>query len=154
MLFAFTSLCAQKKKTYTSLEEALKNPSQVYHLRLAHKKLTSLPATIARLVNLEELDLNNNKLTSLPPEVCTLTHLKELNVFRNKLTALPSEIGNLKELHRHLGAKNLVAVGIYMLSIPAAFVSTWLALGLIMLPAVMYFIPDPRIERSHIEGRL
>ena len=60
----------------------------------------------------------------------------------------------LKELLAHLRRKNLAAIGIYAPAIPLAFVSTWLALGLIVLPALMYFMPDPKIERGELERGL
>jgi uncharacterized membrane protein len=52
----------------------------------------------------------------------------------------------LVELHRRLFRKNLVAQAIYLISIPTAWVSIPVSLALIMLPAVMYFLPDSRVE--------
>ena len=41
ILFTVLSSSAQKEKVYTSLEEALKNPSEVYILSLNDKKLNN-----------------------------------------------------------------------------------------------------------------
>jgi hypothetical protein len=43
--------------------------------------------------------------------------------------------------------KNRLAIGIYVLAVGAAFLSTWLALALILTPALMYFIPDREVEK-------
>ena len=42
------------------------------------------------------LDLHYNKLTSLPAEICNLINLQELNLKNNKLTSLPVELLNIK----------------------------------------------------------
>ena len=43
--------------------------------------------------------------------------------------------------------KGKVSVVIYVLAVPLAFVNSWLACGLYVLVAVMWLIPDRRIER-------
>ena len=91
---------AQKDKIYKSFEEALRNPTQVYQIKIAYKNLDSIPADIFNLVNLEKLELNNNDLKTLPPELCSLPNLKVLNLFRNKLISLPENIGDLKKLEK------------------------------------------------------
>ena len=50
-------------------------------------------------------------------------------------------------LHVCMQKKNRLAMGIYAAAVGVAFVSTWLALALIMLPAAMYFIPDREVEK-------
>jgi uncharacterized membrane protein len=42
--------------------------------------------------------------------------------------------------------KGKASVVIYMIAIPLAFVSTWLAGGLYVLVAVIWLVPDRRIE--------
>jgi TMEM175 potassium channel family protein len=42
----------------------------------------------------------------------------------------------------------MISVAIYAIAIPLAFLSRWIALGLIVLVAVMWLVPDPRIERT------
>ncbi len=52
----------------------------------------------------------------------------------------------LSALHVRALHKNRIAVGIYLAVVPTAYLSTWLALALIALPPVMYFIPDRQVE--------
>jgi uncharacterized membrane protein len=44
--------------------------------------------------------------------------------------------------------KGKVSVAIYVLAVPLAFVSPWLACALYVLVAVIWLVPDTRIERS------
>jgi Leucine-rich repeat (LRR) protein len=57
-----------------------------------------LPATIAKLQNLEDLDLGGNGLQTIPPEISNLKNLKKLELEYNNLHDLPSFIGDLKNL--------------------------------------------------------
>ena len=43
--------------------------------------------------------------------------------------------------------KGLLSLGFYSAAILLAFVSRWLAVGIYAFVAVMWFIPDPRIEK-------
>ena len=65
-------------------------------LYLSNNKLSSLPAEIGKLVNLQYLDLHNNQLSSLPAEIGKLTNLQILYLNNNKLSSLPIEILNIK----------------------------------------------------------
>jgi uncharacterized membrane protein len=42
--------------------------------------------------------------------------------------------------------KGLISLVVYTLAIPLAFVNTWLSYGLYVLVAVLWFVPDRRIE--------
>ncbi|PYI52821.1 MAG: hypothetical protein DMC62_06320 [Verrucomicrobia bacterium] len=53
----------------------------------------------------------------------------------------------LKTLNKKMARKNLIAILIYIVAIPAAFVYTPLALVLIALPAAMYFLPERSPEK-------
>jgi len=44
--------------------------------------------------------------------------------------------------------KGKVSVGIYVVAIPLAFVESWLACALYVLVAVMWLVPDRRIEKT------
>jgi uncharacterized membrane protein len=44
--------------------------------------------------------------------------------------------------------KGKVSLGLYLASIPLAFVRPWIAQALFVLVAMLWFMPDPRIERS------
>lgn len=50
------------------------------------------------------------------------------------------------ELNAQLIRKNLLALGIYAISIPAALVLPALSLGLCALPALMYFLPERQVQ--------
>jgi hypothetical protein len=41
---------------------------------------------------------------------------------------------------------------LYLAAIPLAFVSSWIAAGLYVFAALLWLIPDPRIERK-LENR-
>ena len=58
--------------------------------------------------------------------------------------------GRESALAAALGAdyKGKVSIVIWMIAIPLAFVSSWLACGLFVLVAVLWLIPDRRIERT------
>ena len=63
---------------------------------------------------------------------------------------LISHQGRDSALARALGRdfKGKVSVVFYAAAIPLSFVSPWLACGLYVLVAVMWLIPDRRIERA------
>lgn len=58
--------------------------------------------------------------------------------------------GKSSALARALGndLKNKLSVALYVLAIPLAFVSPWLADAIYVAVAVIWFIPDRRIERN------
>jgi uncharacterized membrane protein len=43
--------------------------------------------------------------------------------------------------------KGKASAALYLISIPMAFVSHWISLGVFVLVAAMWLVPDPRIER-------
>ena len=47
--------------------------------------------------------------------------------------------------------KGKISVVIYLLAIPLAFVHPWIACGLYVVVAVMWLVPDRRIERTLVE---
>ena len=67
-------------------------------LYIASNKLTSLPAAIGRLGQLELLDASNNLLTDVPPELSMCVKLKQLLLFDNRIQTLPHELGSLFKL--------------------------------------------------------
>ncbi|HEY4284008.1 MAG TPA: TMEM175 family protein [Chthoniobacterales bacterium] len=52
-----------------------------------------------------------------------------------------------KRLHKKMTRKNLIAILLYIAAIAVAFMYTPLALVMIALPAVMYFLPERSLER-------
>ncbi len=85
------------QKEYTSLDEALKNPEQVYSLNLQDKHVGTLPPEISRLTHLRYLKLRNNDLKELPIEIGELKELEMLFAGQNKLATLPQEIWKLRK---------------------------------------------------------
>ena len=49
--------------------------------------------------------------------------------------------------------KGLVSPVLYLVAIPCAFISQWIAGGIYVLVALVWLIPDQRIERTLAEGR-
>lgn len=91
---------AQKNHTYTSLEEALRNPDKVEVLDLGGQKLGNLPAEIGTLTRLKKLVLYGNELKTLPAEISKLTQLETLDLYDNKLKELPLALASLTNLTR------------------------------------------------------
>jgi internalin A len=87
-------------------EEALRRIRQARQtgapmLDLSGLELTTLPAEIGQLTNLEFLNLRSNKLTELPAEIGRLPNLQVLDAglgLHGRLTTLPAEIGQLANL--------------------------------------------------------
>lgn len=82
-------------------------------LRLREDGLTTVPASILTLPNIQHLDISHNELVIIPPSICTLwPQLNVLELEHNDLTFLPDAIVNLKQLHTLylLGNYNLEAL--------------------------------------------
>ncbi|PKP36096.1 MAG: hypothetical protein CVT98_09180 [Bacteroidetes bacterium HGW-Bacteroidetes-15] len=92
------SLSLEEKYEYTSLEEALKNPKDVYKLNLKRKKIIDLPKEIYQLSNLQILILRNNKITDIPISINKLVNLQYLDLSRNKIKEVPAEMFDLINL--------------------------------------------------------
>lgn len=92
------SLSFDTAYVYTNLQEALKNPQEVYRLSLRKKHLRSLPPEVYQFKNLNELDLGKNNIKELPAEIVQFQYLRRLNLERNELETLPKEIGKLKNV--------------------------------------------------------
>jgi Leucine-rich repeat (LRR) protein len=91
-----TTILELDSKKLTSLPAEIGNLINLQTLYLHINTLTSLPAEIGNLINLQTLILHNNKLTSLPAEIGKLIKLQELFLSNNKLTSLPVELLNIK----------------------------------------------------------
>lgn len=85
-------------KIFKNLDEALENPSVVFHLKLNKKKLETIPESIFLLENLVTLDLSKNKLTTVPQEIASLKKLRDLKLNKNKFTQFPVAICKLDSL--------------------------------------------------------
>jgi uncharacterized membrane protein len=53
----------------------------------------------------------------------------------------------LAHLHACMQSKNRIAILFYLVAVGIAWVSTWVALVLILTPAAMYFLPDREVEK-------
>ncbi len=101
-------LYAQKQapQTYTSLQEALRQPEKVEILDLGGQKIGVLPPEIGKLINLRKLILYSNALRMLPPEIATLQKLEILDLYDNHLRDLPLALASLQTLTRLDVGKN------------------------------------------------
>jgi uncharacterized membrane protein len=62
--------------------------------------------------------------------------------------AIEKSHGNVaQDLREHTHRKNMISLSIYLAAIIAAWIWVPLALGLLVLPAIMYFLPDKRAEQ-------
>ena len=85
------SFNSNQYKTFTSLEEALKNPTNVFHLDLSHQALGDIPKEIIQFKNLESLILINNDLKNINIDFSFFPNLRILDLKNNQLTNLPFE---------------------------------------------------------------
>ena len=67
-------------------------------------------------------------------------------LLRASITRHHSE-SEFKRLNKKMARKNLIAILIYLAAIVAAFIYTPLALIMIALPAIMYFLPERSLEK-------
>lgn len=93
-----TLIFGQKDSLYTSLEDAFKNPKEVYQLHLAQTGLNVFPDSVLLLPNLTYLDLQWNKIEELPKKIAKLKKLEILNLEHNDIKDLPNSIIKLKNL--------------------------------------------------------
>lgn len=92
------NVSAQEGVWYKSMSEALKNPSEVYLLKLKRKGLTRFPKELSRFPNLLELDLSKNNIKGFPSSLSHLSQLKRLDLSRNSIDRIPRHITQLKSL--------------------------------------------------------
>ena len=69
-------------------------------LNLSFNQLASLPDAIIQLTSLQKLDLSYNMFTSIPKSVCYLTSLEELSLNVNQIESLSKSIMNLISLQK------------------------------------------------------
>jgi hypothetical protein len=87
------------KNKLSSLPAALQVLSQLQTLRIASNAIAELPEEIDTFQLLKELDVSNNALEKLPSTVGTLQCLRVLNASGNTLKSLPSTIGHCRSLN-------------------------------------------------------
>ena len=111
LLLLPAGLRGQEDRVYTSLGQ-VKDPSQVYHLQLRHRRLRQVPPEVWRMTNLQVLDLRGNRIAALPDSLARLTNLQRIDLSRNPLTALPDS------LVRMTGLRELVLWDTYVTALP------------------------------------
>ena len=98
-----------RKKIFTSLQEALQEPDNVYRLSLKRlKKTDSLPDEIFLLKNLQELTVTKSKLQKINRNIAQLTNLQYLNLDHNRLVKLPDELTCLVHLKKLVISRNMI----------------------------------------------
>ena len=99
-LFSNFSLFAQEGFVYKSLDAALENPAQVYHLQLNRKGFAEFPKELKAFLNLITLDLSKNRIKSFPDSLAYLSSLLTLNLSRNQIEFIPTNICLLESLEQ------------------------------------------------------
>ena len=99
-----TALFAQKaeeqatSKTYNNIEEALKNPENVFRLNLSNQTFKISNEDWKKFINLEYLTIKNDHLKEIPLGITNLKSLKIIDLSGNDFTELPKEFTNLVNL--------------------------------------------------------
>jgi Leucine-rich repeat (LRR) protein len=112
VLFVFMALCqmaegqsanpATANKVFSSLEEALVNPENVYRLNLSNQKVFIPDSVWSKFSNLEYLSLKDDHLKQVPAGIGNLKSLKVLDLSGNDFKVLPASfkgLVNLQELY-------------------------------------------------------
>ncbi len=98
-------------KVYKSLELALENPEEVFHLNLKAQRLDSIPAGVFQLTSLKTLILKRNRIQRIPAEIKNLQKLEVLNLSGNRIAELPLDMFELKVLKElRLGKNELLII--------------------------------------------
>ncbi len=108
-------------KLYESLDEALKEPSQVKNLSLnvigdslspeigklvnleylyiEHSNIKYLPDSFMNLVRLSDLYINDCGFESIPKQLFGLENLRSLSITKCNIESIPPELGSLQKLY-------------------------------------------------------
>ncbi|NWI88554.1 RSU1 protein, partial [Pitta sordida] len=103
--------------------------SHITQLVLSHNKLTTVPANIADLRNIEVLNFFNNQIEELPTQISSLQKLKHLNLGMNRLNTLPRGFGSLPALevldltYNNLNENSLPGNFFYLTTLRALYLS-------------------------------
>lgn len=107
----------QMKKVFSTLQEALINPKQVYKLNLSNQTLKISDSTWSKFTNLKYLSLKNDHFKSISPAIGNLHNLEFLDLSGNDFESLPStfsKLTNLKELYlndeKHFKLQNSIPI--------------------------------------------
>jgi uncharacterized membrane protein len=94
--------------------------------------------------------MGENHLASTPTAVYGFVLLMAAIAYQILEHAIIAKEGRGSLLARAVGMdwKGKLSSGFYLAAIPLAFVSSWIAGGLYVLAALLWLIPDPRIEKE------
>ena len=98
--------------------------------------------------------MGDSHFATLPVAVYGIDLFMSGVAFTILVRLLISRHGQQSTLARAIGAdrKGWISVTLYGLAIPLAFVSRWISLALYVTVALIWLIPDSRIERILMEG--
>jgi Leucine-rich repeat (LRR) protein len=88
----------QLNKEFLNLEEAIKNPENVYRLNLSNQNLQISDTIWSKFTNLQYLSFKNDHLKKIPSGIGYLKNLKVLDLSGNDFEVLPSTFINLTNL--------------------------------------------------------
>lgn len=101
----------ERKKWFYSIEEAMREPENVYKLSLRDQNFTFFPMELTRFPNLQVLNLSANKIKVIPADIEEMENLQVLILADNKIKSLPPAMGELENLNQlYLGGNKLVFV--------------------------------------------
>ncbi len=94
--------------------------------------------------------MGENRFAAAPTALYGVVLLAAALAYTLLQSRILAQHGRDSVLGRALGRdlKGKLSVALYLIAIPAAFASTWIAGGLYTLVALIWLIPDRRIERS------
>jgi Leucine-rich repeat (LRR) protein len=99
----------QQEKIYTSINDAMKNPDEVYRLHLRKKRLEAFPEEIFQMKNLKELVLSKNRIKSIPAKIDELKYLEVLDCSNNQIATISDAIGHLENLTHLILNRNFIS---------------------------------------------
>jgi Leucine-rich repeat (LRR) protein len=88
----------QAGREFTSLDEALRNPEEVYRLNLSGQTVQLSDSLWSKFTNLQYLSLKNDGLREIPEGIGSLRSLKVLDLSGNDFKELPPTFVNLTNL--------------------------------------------------------
>jgi len=98
--------------------------------------------------------MGDTHFATLPVAVYGMDLFMSAVAFTILVRVLISRHGQHSTIARAIGAdrKGWISLMLYGLAIPLAFVSRWIALAVYVIVALIWLIPDSRIERVLVEG--
>jgi hypothetical protein len=83
---------------FKDLNFAIQNIKVACILDLSNQNLSSLPAGVAKLTNLNQIILNKNNFTTIPKELTSLSSITEIDIADNKISQIPDYMADFKRL--------------------------------------------------------